>query len=100
MTYKSDQQKNWEDSPRYALLMRRAVNPQTEEDLDSFVEWMEDHLLTEIYKKATSPDEEKTREVQINQQMKQIKELVDLYLWRNNTKVEQAERELLERMKA
>lgn len=98
MPYKSDQQKKWEDSSLYAMLMRRGVTQETEEAIDSFVGFLEESLLNEAYEQSERTNNKK-HENKAKALVEQIKAITDLYLWRNNPKVEQAERELLEKMK-
>lgn len=98
--YKSQEREAWEQSPLYAMLKRRNVSQEEEDAIDGFIDWLEDEMLNEVYAKATSTEQEKALETAVNAQIKQIKALVDAYLWRNNPKVNQAEQELLERMKA
>jgi len=100
------QRKDWEASPRYAMLMRRGVTDETEDSVDSFVDWLEDALLNEAYEKyeyTSAMLEEEVRErrqrIEENKELvRHIKALADAYLWRT-PKVKQAELELLEKMK-
>lgn len=98
MPYKSDQQKKWEDSSLYAMLMRRGVTEETEDTVDSFVDFIEESLLNKAYEQDERTGNRK-HENKAKALVEQIKATADLYLWRNNPKVAQAEIELLERMK-